>query len=93
MSNTLDKYAWADDELKDLHEEAAEDAEKGEQKDARDDNDKIGRIHDALSRIEKLLNDHFISKQEAKEEEKTEAKDEEERVEEDRKEEGSEDNE
>lgn len=38
--------------LKKEHTEAAADADKGEQKDTKDMDDKIGYIHDALHRLE-----------------------------------------
>lgn len=84
MSNFLDKY------LSSLHSEAAADSKKEEETgseleatDAKEDNDKIGRIHDSILRIEKMLSEHLISKKEAESEEKEEAKSEEKEIEKD----------
>lgn len=47
----LDKY------LEKEHKEAAADFEKGDDKQGRDDDDKIGKIHDILTRIDAHLHD------------------------------------
>lgn len=54
MSSITDKY------LSTLHNEAKEDFDKGEDKDGRDDNDKIGEIHDMIS---ELYRDHKLAKE------------------------------
>ena len=63
MSDMVDKYLQA------RHEDAAKDFDNGEIKDGKKEDDTIGAIHDRLAKIEKLLEEHLITKKEANEEE------------------------
>ena len=66
MSDMVDKYLQA------RHEDAAkdfnEDTKSGEDAGKKED-DTIGAIHDRLAKIEKMLEEHLITKKEANEEE------------------------
>lgn len=74
----LDKY------LEELHDDARKDFDKGEDKYGRDDDDKIGRIHDEIKRIRELLEEHLIDKSEAEKDERKAGEDELKKVEKDR---------
>lgn len=53
--------------LRKEHEEAAKDVDKGEEKDTKDMDDRIGYIHDALKRIEEKLGTNKLDKKEQEE--------------------------
>lgn len=72
--------------LRKEHEEAAKDANKGEEKDTKDMDDRIGYIHDALKRIEDYLGTNKLTKKEQMEAKKEGEKKEEEYNKEDEKE-------
>lgn len=64
--------------LRKEHEEAAKDATKGNEKDTKDMDDRIGYIHDAVKRIEDYLGTNKLNKkeqEEAKEEGEKEQRD------------------
>lgn len=61
MENYLKEF------LRQEHEEAAKDADKGEVKETKDVDDRIGYIHDAIKRIELKLGTNKLDKEEEKE--------------------------